>query len=104
NYFPRLMEAIAREGRKEHADFGKYILDVLINPTKLYDEIFSRLTNNQQRFLYLFVSFNEYPIEFEKVENAFQKIQSEMGTIQDIIRVLEDSWVNLYHYDDGSMM
>lgn len=104
NYFPRLMEAIAREGRKEHADFGKYILDVLINPTKLYDEIFCRLTNNQQRFLYLFVSFNEYPIEFEKVENTFQKIQSEMGTIQDIIRVLEDSWVNLYHYDDGSMM
>ncbi len=27
-----------------------------------------------------------------------------MGTIQDIIRVLEDSWVNLYHYYDGSMM
>ncbi|HEL2360601.1 TPA: restriction endonuclease [Streptococcus suis] len=104
NYFPRLMEAIAREGRKEHADFGKYILDILTNPTKLYNEIFSRLTNDQQRFLYLFVSFNEYPIEFEKVENAFQKIQSEMGTIQDIIRVLEDSWVNLYHYDDGSMM
>ncbi|WP_449448714.1 nSTAND3 domain-containing NTPase [Streptococcus suis] len=104
NYFPRLMEAIAREGRKEHADFGKYILDILTNPTKLYDEIFSRLTNDQQRFLYLFVSFNEYPIEFEKVENTFQKIQSEMGTIQDIIRVLEDSWVNLYHYDDGSTM
>ena len=104
NYFPRLMEAIVRESRKEHEDYGKYIIDILTNPTKLYDEIFEKLTSNQQRFLYLFASFNEYPINFEKVKIAFQKIQREMGTIQDIIRVLEDSWVNLYHYDDGSMM
>ncbi len=53
NYFPRLMEAIVREARKEHDDYGKYIIDILTNPTKLYDEIFGKLTSNQQRFLYL---------------------------------------------------
>lgn len=100
NYNPRLIEFIVREAQHFKKNFISDIEKMLNNPKKIYDEIYRKLSINEQYFLYSFASFREYPIALEKVKKLFEKIVPNPGTISDIYDTLMDSWIRIIHVDD----
>lgn len=93
NYNPRLIEFIVREAQHPKNNFISDIEKMLKNPKEIYNEIYRKLSTNEQYFLYSFASFKEYPIACDKVESLFNRVVATQGTIDDVYDSIEGSWI-----------
>lgn len=93
NFNPRIIEYIVKESRNININYIDKIKGMLDNPQKVYDEIFRKLSENEQMFLYSLTSFNKYPVKLEKVETLFNNVVDNYGTIDDVYAVIDGSWI-----------
>lgn len=93
NFNPRIIEYIVKESRNINFNYINKIKGMLDNPQRVYDEIFRKLSENEQMFLYSLTLFNKYPVKLEKVETLFNKVVDNYGTIDDVFAVLDGSWI-----------
>lgn len=96
NFNPRLIELITNHfgdgaGQTSLLDYALQSLD---QPTRLYDELFYKLTKDQRRYLFLVISFKENQLCYNDFRLALKELEFEVDVdFQRLKRELLGAWL-----------
>lgn len=95
NYFPRLIELIAKNFKNSKDDFYNYVVYYLNHPVQLYNNLFYNLENEEKYLLFSLLQFDRYPIEEEWLRNSLYALK--LSTTFDFgksFEKLDGSWLS----------
>ena len=98
NWNPRVIGEITRSWDEapitQKRSFFDYVISILNNPQKLYEELFEKLSNEEKDYLLNLIFFSSYPVDREIVRDSF--INNKLSVREDIEvieRKLNESWI-----------
>lgn len=96
NFNPRLIELITNHFGEQSSQItlSDYALQSLDQPTRLYDELFYKLTTDQRRYLFLATSFGENQLGFKDFQIALCELDFNIDAdFQQLKRQLIGAWL-----------
>nr|WP_040978415.1 ATP-binding protein [Oceanobacillus jeddahense] len=94
NFNPRLISLIASKSVESSGNYYEYCINSLHNPSRIYDELFRKLSNGAQYFLLSLYCFENYPVKLSQLEDAFNLLKMDKAyDLKQIEEDLEDSWI-----------
>lgn len=94
NYFPRLIDLIVKNFMEASDGFYQHVLSNLDNPTRLYDELFARLADEEKYLLFSLWHFERLPIPEEWLRTAFQALKLyPTFDLGQALKKLDGSWL-----------
>lgn len=94
NFNPRLISLIASKSIQSEGNYYQYCIDSLKNPSRIYDELFRKLSIEARYLLISLYSFENHPVQLSKLEHAFNLLKIDKSyDLKQIEEELEDSWI-----------
>jgi len=105
NYFPRLVELIARNFKESKENFYDYVVYYLNHPIQLYNSLFCNLEDEEKFLLFSLLQFDVYPVEEEWLINSLYILElNPTFDFKKSLRKLDGSWLTFTKegFDDKS--
>ena len=105
NYFPRLVELIARNFKESKENFYDYVVYYLNHPIQLYNSLFCNLEDEEKFLLFSLLQFDVYPVEEEWLINSLYTLElNPTFDFKKSLRKLDGSWLTFTKegFDDKS--
>lgn len=105
NYFPRLVELIAKNFKESKENFYDYVVYYLNHPIQLYNSLFYNLEYEEKLLLFSLLQFNAYPVEEEWLINSLYTLElNPTFDFKKSLRKLDGSWLTFTKesFDDKS--
>ena len=105
NYFPRLVELIARNFKESKESFYDYVVYYLNHPIQLYNSLFCNLEDEEKFLLFSLLQFDVYPVEEEWLINSLYTLElNPTFDFKKSLRKLDGSWLTFTKegFDDKS--
>lgn len=105
NYFPRLVELIARNFKESKENFYDYVVYYLNHPIQLYNSLFCNLEDEEKFLLFSLLQFDIYPVEEEWLINSLYILElNPTFDFKKSLRKLDGSWLTFTKegFDDKS--
>ena len=105
NYFPRLVELIARNFKESKKNFYDYVVYYLNHPIQLYNSLFCNLEDEEKFLLFSLLQFDAYPVEEEWLINSLYTLGlNPTFDFKKSLRKLDGSWLTFTKesFDDKS--
>ena len=94
NYFPRLVELIARNFKESKENFYDYVVYYLNHPIQLYNSLFCNLEDEEKFLLFSLLQFDVYPVEEEWLINSLYTLElNPTFDFKKSLRKLDGSWL-----------
>lgn len=94
NYFPRLVELIAKNFKESKENFYDYVVYYLNHPIQLYDNLFCNLEDEEQFLLFSLLQFDAYPVEEEWLINSLYTLNlNPTFDFKKSLKKLDGSWL-----------
>lgn len=105
NYFPRLVELIAKNFKESKENFYDYVVYYLNHPIQLYNSLFCNLEDEEKFLLFSLLQFDVYPVEEEWLINSLYTLElNPTFDFKKSLRKLDGSWLTFTKesFDDKS--
>lgn len=105
NYFPRLVELIAKNFKESKENFYDYVVYYLNHPIQLYNSLFYNLEDEEKLLLFSLLQFDTYPVEEEWLINSLYSLElNPTFDFKKSLRKLDGSWLTFTKesFDDKS--
>ena len=105
NYFPRLVELIARNFKESKENFYDYVVYYLNHPIQLYNSLFCNLEDEEKFLLFSLLQFDVYPVEEEWLINSLYTLElNPTFDFKKSLSKLDGSWLTFTKesFDDKS--
>lgn len=105
NYFPRLVELIAKNFKESKENFYDYVVYYLNHPIQLYNSLFCNLEDEEKFLLFSLLQFDAYPVEEEWLINSLYTLELNLTfDFKKSLRKLDGSWLTFTKesFDDKS--
>ena len=105
NYFPRLVELIAKNFKESKENFYDYVVYYLNHPIQLYNSLFCNLEDEEKFLLFSLLQFDVYPVEEEWLINSLYTLEfNPTFDFKKSLRKLDGSWLTFTkeNFDDKS--
>ena len=94
NYFPRLVEVIAKNFKESKENFYDYVVYFLDHPIQLYDNLFHYLEKEEKFLLFSLLQFDAYPVEEEWLINSLYTLElNPIFNFKKSLKKLDGSWL-----------
>lgn len=94
NYFPRLVELIAKNFKESKESFYDYVVYYLNHPIQLYNSLFCNLEDEEKFLLLSLLQFDAYPVEEEWLINSLYTLElNPTFDFKKSLKKLDGSWL-----------